>query len=171
MPTLFIVVSHLVEVILVELAHEAGEVAMFEMFGKDRLGEPFVLRRKSARAVYGWCPFARTSSTTKLPPSSPHRTTWEYDGSSSILIVSLARCSWRKGSLYEGKHTCRAFAPGTRVSRSPFPGWWIAEATYKIAGAVCASTANTLPVVHIIVEAHWIDLIGDLDTMGEGNGD
>lgn len=53
MPTLFIIVSHLVEVILVELAHEAGEVAMFEMFGKDRLGEPFILRRESARAIGG----------------------------------------------------------------------------------------------------------------------
>ena len=48
MPILFIIVSHLVEVILVELAHEAGEIAMFEMFGKDRLGEAFILRRESA---------------------------------------------------------------------------------------------------------------------------
>lgn len=93
MPTLFIVVSHLVEVILVELAHEAGEVAVFEVFRKDGLGEPFILRRESARADDGGgpcVPLARTSSTTKLPPSSPHRTTWEYDGSSSILIVSSA---------------------------------------------------------------------------------
>lgn len=75
MATLFIVVPHLVEIILVELAHEAGEVAMFEMFGKDRLGEPLILHRESARAIDGCCLFARTSSTTKLPPSSPHRTT------------------------------------------------------------------------------------------------
>lgn len=47
MPILFIVVSHLVEVILIELAHEAGEIAMLEMFGKDRLGEPFILHRES----------------------------------------------------------------------------------------------------------------------------
>lgn len=40
---------------------------------------------------------------------------------------------------------------------------WIADATYKIAGAVCAPTANTLPVVHIIFEAHWIDVIGARD--------
>lgn len=53
MPVLFVVVSHLVEVILVELAHEAGEVAVFEVFGKDRLGESFVLRRESARAIDG----------------------------------------------------------------------------------------------------------------------
>lgn len=75
MPTLFVVVSHLVEIILVELAHKTGEVAMFEMFGKNRLGESFVLRRESVRTTDGWRPFARTSSTTKLPPSSPHRTT------------------------------------------------------------------------------------------------
>ena len=76
MSTLFIVVSHFVEVILVELAHEAGEVAMLEMFRQDRLGEPLILRRESAKVVDdGSCPFARTSSTTKLPPSSPHRTT------------------------------------------------------------------------------------------------
>ena len=38
--------------------------------------------------------------------------------------------------------------------------------TYKIAGAVCASTANTLAVVHIVVEAHWIDLIGEMRRNG-----
>ena len=38
--------------------------------------------------------------------------------------------------------------------------WRGARETYKIAGAVCAPTANTLPVVHIVIEAHWIDLIG-----------
>lgn len=43
--------------------------------------------------------------------------------------------------------------------------------TYKIAGAVCAPTANTLPVVHIVVEAHWIDLIGDGHVVGKGDGD
>ena len=75
MPIFFIVVSHLVEVIFVELAHEAGEVAMLEVFGKDRFGEPFILHRESARANDRGCPIARTSSTTKLPPSSPHRTT------------------------------------------------------------------------------------------------
>lgn len=75
MSTLFIVVSHFMEVILVELAHEAGEIAMLEMFRQDRLGESLVLRRGSARAIDGSCPRARTSSTTKLPPSSPHRTT------------------------------------------------------------------------------------------------
>ena len=48
MSALFIVMSHLVEVILVELAHEAGKIAMLEMFGQDGLGEPFILRRASA---------------------------------------------------------------------------------------------------------------------------
>lgn len=45
------------------------------------------------------------------------------------------------------------------------------EVTHKITGAICAPTANTLPVVHIVVEAHWIDLIDDGDLIGEGNGD
>ena len=85
MPILLIIVSHLVEVIFVKLAHEAGEVAVFEMFGQNRLGESFILRKVSARAVDKNYWIACTSSTTKLPPSSPHRTTWEYDGSSSIL--------------------------------------------------------------------------------------
>lgn len=75
MSILFIVVSHLMEVVLIKLAHEAGEVAMFKMFGQDRLGEPFILHKESVRASDGYCPCALTSSTTKLPPSSPHRTT------------------------------------------------------------------------------------------------
>ena len=71
---------------------------------------------------------------------------------------------------YDGRHTCRASAPGVRVSRWRFCGRWIGGATYKIAGAVCASTANTLAVVHIVVEAHWIDLIGKRDVIGDGDG-
>ena len=53
MPTLFIVVSHFVEIILVELAHEAGKVAVFEMFGKDGFGKSFILDRESGRAIDG----------------------------------------------------------------------------------------------------------------------
>ena len=73
----------LVEVILVELADEAGEVAMLEMFGQDGLGESLVLRRVKRRNHH--LSVGPTSRTTKLSPSSPHRTTCEYDGSSSIL--------------------------------------------------------------------------------------
>ena len=36
--------SHFVEVVFVQLTHEAGKVGMFEVFGKDVLGEAFVLR-------------------------------------------------------------------------------------------------------------------------------
>ena len=35
MPALFIVVPHFMEIILVELAHETCEVAVFEVFGED----------------------------------------------------------------------------------------------------------------------------------------
>ena len=43
MPIVFIVVSYLVEIILVELADKAGEVAVFEMLGENRLGKSLVL--------------------------------------------------------------------------------------------------------------------------------
>lgn len=49
--------------------------------------------------------------------------------------------------------------------------WWIGEVTYKIAGAVCAPTANTLPIVHIVVEAHWIEFIVNGELKGESDGD
>lgn len=75
MAVILIVMSHLVEVIFVELAHEAGEVAVLKVFRQDRLGESFVLRRESVGRIDERCPFTSTSSTTKLPPSSPHRTT------------------------------------------------------------------------------------------------
>lgn len=45
-PTLFVVVPHFVEIVLVELAHKAREVAMLEVFWENRFGESFVLSRK-----------------------------------------------------------------------------------------------------------------------------
>ena len=39
----FIVMSHFVKVIFIQLSHETGKVAMLEMFGEYRLGEAFVL--------------------------------------------------------------------------------------------------------------------------------
>jgi hypothetical protein len=44
----FIVMSHFVKVIFVQLSHETGEVAMLEMFGEYRLGKAFILLRISA---------------------------------------------------------------------------------------------------------------------------
>jgi hypothetical protein len=43
-------VSHFVEVVLVELAHETGEVAVLEVLRQDVLGEFLVLRASSANA-------------------------------------------------------------------------------------------------------------------------
>ena len=51
-----------------------------------------------------------------------------------------------------------------------FEGWWIGGATHEIAGAVCASTADALAVVHVVVEAHWIDLSGGRGLMDDGDG-
>ena len=44
LPTLLIVVPDLVEVILVQLADETSEVAVFEMLGQDGFGESLILR-------------------------------------------------------------------------------------------------------------------------------
>ena len=55
MPALFIIMPHFVEVVFIELAHEAGKIAMFEMFGQDRLCEPFILCEESAGAIDGCC--------------------------------------------------------------------------------------------------------------------
>jgi hypothetical protein len=43
LPVLFIIVPHFVEVVLVKLSHKTRKVAVFEVLGKDMLGELFVL--------------------------------------------------------------------------------------------------------------------------------
>ena len=83
---LFIVMPHFVEVIFVQLSHEASKVAMLKVFRKDGFGEALILAGVSTfrLATMDWGE-SLTSRTTKLSPSSPHRTTCEYVGSSSIL--------------------------------------------------------------------------------------
>lgn len=41
--TVLIIVSHFVKVVLVELAHKAGKVAVLEVFGEDVFGEFLIL--------------------------------------------------------------------------------------------------------------------------------
>ncbi len=43
MSTVFVVVSHFVEVVLIELTDETGKIAVLEMFGQNGFCEPFVL--------------------------------------------------------------------------------------------------------------------------------
>lgn len=83
------------EIVFVELADKTGEVAVLEMFGKDGLGELFVLfsgrlgsakNARPCRVGERKRALGRTSSTTKLSPSFPQRTTDAYWGSSSILL-------------------------------------------------------------------------------------
>ncbi len=47
LPAFFIVVADFMKVVLVQLAHEAGKIAMLEMFGQDGLGKALVLRGTS----------------------------------------------------------------------------------------------------------------------------
>ena len=61
---LLVVVSHFVEVVLVQLAHETGEVAVLEVLRQDVLGEFLVLRTSSANA-----PFVSGRFFMFLPPA------------------------------------------------------------------------------------------------------
>ena len=84
MSAILIVVSHLVEVVLVELADETREVAVLEMLGKNRLGESLVLHQclDVANRFSSWViillvpqsflhhhPTGRLVNTTGLPTS------------------------------------------------------------------------------------------------------
>lgn len=76
------------KVVLVELSHETGKIAVFKMFRKNCLGEFLALEYGQRAMIVRSSPAigdAVTSRTTKLSPSSPHRTISAYDGSSSIL--------------------------------------------------------------------------------------
>ena len=46
LPCFFIVLAHFVKIVLVELADETGEVAVFEVFGEDGFGEFFALQHQ-----------------------------------------------------------------------------------------------------------------------------
>lgn len=87
---ILVIMSNFVEIVLVQLPYKACKVAMLEVFGQDGLSEPFILRPlvsvPASRMLYNLVRL--TSSTTKLSPSSPHLTTCEYVGSSSILNKS-----------------------------------------------------------------------------------
>ena len=73
------------KVVLVQLADEACEIAVFEMFWQDQLGKSLILFIQLREMTSMLSIQKLTSNTTKLSPSSPHRTTAEYVGSSSIL--------------------------------------------------------------------------------------
>jgi hypothetical protein len=78
--------SDFVKVIFVELAHETGKVAVLEVLGQDVLREFLVLQAVwSAKPRRVEMMDMRTSRTTKLSPSLPHRTTLSSCGLSNIL--------------------------------------------------------------------------------------
>lgn len=85
---------HFVEVVLIQLPHEAGKVAVLEVFREDVLGELLVLRvvvvsgLSFVESVMTTQRAQRTSSTTKLSPSFPHRTMLSSWGFSNILFES-----------------------------------------------------------------------------------
>lgn len=75
---LLVILTDFVEIVFVQLAHETGEIAVFEMLGQDGLGELLALdllsRVSQSRCDRTAPRGAFTSRTTKLSPSSPQRT-------------------------------------------------------------------------------------------------
>lgn len=73
---LLVILANLVEIVLVELAHKTGKVAMLEVFRQDGFGEFLALATVSYLVRPSWADNtgAFTSNTTKLSPSSPQRT-------------------------------------------------------------------------------------------------
>lgn len=70
--------SHFVEIVLVQLAHEASKVAVLEVLREDCLGKLLVLQHRQKGIEVNRAVSAsglHTSKTTKLSPSFPHRTT------------------------------------------------------------------------------------------------
>lgn len=77
---------HLVKVVLVQLSDKTRHVAVLEVFREDRAGEFLALLRKHIVSIpsHSICARAlassggdssRTSTTTKVSPSFPHRAT------------------------------------------------------------------------------------------------
>lgn len=72
---LFVILANFVEIVFVQLAHEAGKVAMLEVLGQDGLGEFLALDAQVSLTGATVRQDRRiTSKTTKLSPSSPQRT-------------------------------------------------------------------------------------------------
>lgn len=90
-----IVVPYFVEVVFIELPDKAGKVAVLEMLGENVFCEFFVLR--AGQCVELGVAQRRTSSTTKLSPSFPQRTTFSSVGFSNILpraLVAVRCMAW-----------------------------------------------------------------------------
>ena len=69
---LFVVLSHFVKIILVELSHKTGEIAVFEMFGQDSLGKFLALQELSVVVVARiWGAFGYLQDDETVPLVTP----------------------------------------------------------------------------------------------------
>ena len=121
LPAILIVVSHFVEVVFIQLADEAGKIAVFEVFGQDGFGESLVLRGR-------WSVIRFPAS--QLSSGRPCTTYFEHDKASTVITPSHDLCIGRilqhSGSRCQpgirdreahgwGKRrTCTAFAPKSK---------------------------------------------------------
>lgn len=132
---LLIIMPHFVEVVFVQLSHETGKVAVLEVLWEDVFGEFLVLScGQQCGFPLDWR--ILTSSTTKLSPSLPHRTTLSSCGLSSILctmsVMTRRRAPCKQYSLVQ-----LADLRGMSARRCAI----CLASTYKVAGIVGALTA------------------------------
>lgn len=120
LPALFVVVADFVEVVLVELAHEAGEVAVLEMFGQDGFGESLVLPGTSAG---DWGSVAAPSRERAPParrsyPAHPPtaRSTNRLDPPTSFRSISMGSATTTSPHRDARGRTCRVCGPKSHQS-------------------------------------------------------
>ena len=159
LPALFVVVADFVEVVFVELAHEAGEIAVLEVFGQDGFGESLVLPGTSA-GDFG--SVAATSRERAPParrscPAHPPTARWmnRLDPPTSFRSISMGSATTTPPHRDARGRTCRVCGPEQRQSGPGGRGAGRrAEATHKVAGAVGAHGADSLTAIHGVVVAH-----------------
>lgn len=143
--------SHFVKVIFVQLANKRCEIAVFEMFRKDRLGETFILVPPSV--LYGSCrddavlPRAQRSSRRRLPIERPVNRMdlpafWESSEPPRHATTDFP-CTY----LYN----LRTFV---RVLALILQEMWRQGTAYKVARTAGAGCAAWLGAIHTVAETH-----------------
>ena len=144
--SLFIVMPHLVEVILIQLPDKASEIAMLEVLRKDGFGESFVL--------YGGHPQLRSRMQAwEILPlglrNFPHHHPIAQLGSRKDLPAFLATDLASNALTSEiWSHTYTVCGPVRVISMAESWNAATEEPPYKVAGAAGAGGADRLIAIH-----------------------
>lgn len=129
------------KVILVQLADEAGEIAVFEVLGEDGLGKSLVLSEVRT-AAFWWDAKANLENdetVSFITPPNHLRIRRVFQHSAELLGATFRGDPW--------DHTCTTFVPRYCQRKRRNARWW----TYEIAGTVCARATDCQIGVHIVV--------------------